>query len=111
MLQRAAYQQVQASLAAGRQLRWASFIFLQFVLLLSCPPQRSLRCVSGSQVCCLAHLNAVSAVFLAHRAAYQQVQASLAAGRQLRSALFWEWTFPQNSRGDRGVLSNDTTFT
>ena len=47
---------------------------------------------------------------LYYRAAYQAVQQSLAANRTLRSALFWEWTFPDKMRGDRGVQSNDSTF-
>lgn len=45
-----------------------------------------------------------------YRTLYQAVQASLADNKPLRSALFWEWTFPGNVRGDRGVETNDTTF-
>lgn len=61
-------------------------------------------CISGK--CCLRQLECLEL----RRAVYQQVRASLDAQMPLRGALFWEWTFPGEMRGDRGVESNDTTF-
>lgn len=52
----------------------------------------------------------IAGMFLPHRKVYQAVQASLTANRPLRGALFWEWTFPGNARGNRGVETNDSTF-
>jgi hypothetical protein len=44
------------------------------------------------------------------RAVYSAVNASVATGGPLRSALFWEWLFPGEPRTERGVETNDTAF-